>query len=96
MGDIADAMIEGLFCQLCGGYIDGDEPGYPRYCSDECKNIHETGTPHNRTKDELDAHSVAVKERKAEHRRAKRKRKRARKTERLAEAKAEKLKAEEE
>jgi len=32
MGDIADAMINGLFCQYCGCLIDGDEPGYPRDC----------------------------------------------------------------
>ena len=32
MGEIAEAMIEGLFCQYCGVLIDGDEPGYPRNC----------------------------------------------------------------
>ena len=32
MGDIADAIINGLFCQHCGELIDGDEPGYPRAC----------------------------------------------------------------
>jgi len=32
MGDIADAMIGGLFCEQCGGLIDGEEPGYPRNC----------------------------------------------------------------
>lgn len=32
MGDIADAMLSGLFCQTCGEIIDDDEPGYPRSC----------------------------------------------------------------
>ena len=33
MGDIADGMLNGLFCQLCGVVIDGEEPGYPRFCA---------------------------------------------------------------
>lgn len=32
MGEIAEAMLEGLFCQACGELIDGEEPGYPRDC----------------------------------------------------------------
>jgi len=33
MGEIADAMLSGLFCAECGGVFDDhDEPGYPRYC----------------------------------------------------------------
>lgn len=32
MGDIADAMLDGLLCQICGELIDGEEPGYPRTC----------------------------------------------------------------
>ena len=32
MGEIADAMLQGLFCQLCGELIDGFETGYPRTC----------------------------------------------------------------
>jgi hypothetical protein len=34
MGEIAEAMINGLFCEMCGAYLDGEEPGYPRRCSD--------------------------------------------------------------
>lgn len=34
MGDIAEGMIEGFFCQQCGCVIDGEEPGYPRFCED--------------------------------------------------------------
>jgi len=33
MGEIAEAMIEGLFCQFCGEFIDGEQPGYPRSCA---------------------------------------------------------------
>jgi len=33
MGEIADAMLSGLFCQCCGEVFDDmDEPGYPRMC----------------------------------------------------------------
>ena len=32
MGDMADATINGLFCEQCGELIDGDEPGCPRNC----------------------------------------------------------------
>ena len=34
MGEIADAVIGGFYCQECGQYIDGKEPGYPRICKD--------------------------------------------------------------
>ena len=36
MGDIADAVIEGMMCELCGVYL-GIGPGYPRQCED-CQN----------------------------------------------------------
>lgn len=32
MGEIAEAMLDGLFCQYCGELIDGEETGYPRSC----------------------------------------------------------------
>lgn len=32
MGDIADMMLDGVLCEGCGVYLDGDAPGYPRYC----------------------------------------------------------------
>ncbi|KKP51586.1 MAG: hypothetical protein UR43_C0019G0029 [candidate division TM6 bacterium GW2011_GWF2_33_332] len=32
MGEIADSMINGEFCQSCGEYI-GNATGYPRHCS---------------------------------------------------------------
>lgn len=34
MGDIADSIIEGEFCQFCGCYL-GDAVGYPQSCA-EC------------------------------------------------------------
>lgn len=34
MGDIADAVLDGLFCESCGDLIDGEETGYPRNCED--------------------------------------------------------------
>lgn len=39
MGDIADMMIEGVLCEGCGIYIEGEPPGYPRRCKD-CKPAH--------------------------------------------------------
>ncbi len=30
-----DYVADGLCCNVCGAYIDGDEPGYPRTCP-EC------------------------------------------------------------
>lgn len=37
MGEIAEMMLDGTLCQVCGGIIDGDTPGYPRYCQDCAK-----------------------------------------------------------
>ena len=38
MGEIADSMINGEVCEMCGVYLDyGDEPmGIPMYCSESC------------------------------------------------------------
>lgn len=36
MGEIADDMINGFMCQVCGEVIDGSVPGYPRLC-ESCK-----------------------------------------------------------
>lgn len=36
MGEIADSMINGETCEMCGVFLDGERPGYPRYCSLEC------------------------------------------------------------
>lgn len=32
MGDIADGMVDGVFCQSCGEFI-GPGGGFPRFCS---------------------------------------------------------------
>jgi len=37
MGEIAEAMSNGLFCACCGVMLDGEEPGYPRYCTRQCE-----------------------------------------------------------
>lgn len=34
MGEIAEAMVNGLFCEQCGALVDGKEVGYPRLCAD--------------------------------------------------------------
>lgn len=37
MGEIAEMMLDGTLCQICGSVIDGDSPGFPRYCLDCAK-----------------------------------------------------------
>lgn len=32
MGEQADMMIGGFLCVLCGVFLDGEEPGFPRQC----------------------------------------------------------------
>ena len=36
MGEIADAMISGEMCEMCGVYLDSGEMGIPMYCSVQC------------------------------------------------------------
>lgn len=38
MGEIADMILEGILCQLCGVYIDDENQEFPRYCEDCEKN----------------------------------------------------------
>lgn len=35
MGEIADMMLEGTLCAMCGVFI-GTDSGIPTYCSEEC------------------------------------------------------------
>jgi predicted nucleic acid-binding Zn ribbon protein len=34
MSYFEDYVADGLCCNVCGAYIDGEEPGYPRTCND--------------------------------------------------------------
>jgi hypothetical protein len=34
MGEIAEMMLNGFYCEQCGCLIDGEETGYPRKCED--------------------------------------------------------------
>lgn len=36
MGEVAEMLIEGLLCEGCGIFLDGEHPGYPRKC-EECE-----------------------------------------------------------
>ena len=36
MGDIADMMLDGTLCEMCGVYLEGEADGFPRYCSAQC------------------------------------------------------------
>lgn len=44
MGEAADMLLNGLLCECCGELIDGEEPGFPRYCSAECVEARGAGT----------------------------------------------------
>lgn len=33
MGDIAEMMLDGLLCEICGDIIDFDESWFPRTCN---------------------------------------------------------------
>lgn len=35
MGEMADAILDGVFCQICGEYL-GEGDGFPTYC-EACK-----------------------------------------------------------
>lgn len=37
MGEIAEKILNGQLCEVCGAFVDGEEPGYPRKCED-CEN----------------------------------------------------------
>jgi len=36
MGDVVDAILEGVLCEQCAVYIDTEAMGFPRKCGD-CK-----------------------------------------------------------
>lgn len=36
MGDVVDLVLDGILCEACGCFIDGNASGYPRKCAD-CK-----------------------------------------------------------
>lgn len=40
MGEIAEGIINGFWCEICGMMVDGDEPGFPRTC-DSCAGVEE-------------------------------------------------------
>jgi hypothetical protein len=37
LADIAEMIMEGLLCEVCGGIVDEESTGYPRSCED-CEN----------------------------------------------------------
>lgn len=44
MGDIADAMLSGVLCQICGEYLGGEGDGFPVTCGgckDELEAMHD-------------------------------------------------------
>lgn len=34
MGEIAEAMLDGFLCASCGSFLDGESPGFARFCGD--------------------------------------------------------------
>ena len=43
MGEIAEAVLEGVLCEQCGEYLGEDGPGHPRLCT-ACLEENEKGT----------------------------------------------------
>ena len=78
MGEIADAMLNGLFCMTCGEYLEAGECGHPRSCAgcakDEPEPTKRGPTPRGK--------NWARNRRKKEKRRAKKAASRAQKVER--------------
>lgn len=42
MGEIADMMLDGTMCEMCGVFLDEEDvdviEGIPNYCSESCAN----------------------------------------------------------
>jgi len=38
MGDVVDLVLDGILCEACGCFIDGNASGHPRNCAD-CKDV---------------------------------------------------------
>lgn len=38
MGEIAEMMLDGTLCELCGAYLDTEGDGVPRKCN-QCQSI---------------------------------------------------------
>ena len=36
MSEFTEMIVEGILCETCGVFIEGDPPGHPRNCED-CK-----------------------------------------------------------
>lgn len=52
MGEIADMMINGEMCEMCGVYLEGEAGGFPRYCSRQCAD--DRGADYSQVVDEDD------------------------------------------
>lgn len=40
MGEVAEMVVEGVLCEVCGAVVDGEATGYPRQC-DICEDEEE-------------------------------------------------------
>ena len=45
MGEIADSMLSGEFCEMCGVLLEENNVGIPMYCSKQC--ARDRGVPEN-------------------------------------------------
>jgi len=52
MGEIADDMINGVTCNLCGVYLGGEPVGFPAFCSRQCAK--DGGMPDGYVADEIE------------------------------------------
>ena len=51
MGEIADAIISGEMCEMCGAYLENNDMGICMYCSERC--ALDRGVPKNEVKDRI-------------------------------------------
>ena len=50
MGEIAEMILDGILCQVCGTYIDDEDEGFPRTCSDCQKEEKRSQKPRKKNK----------------------------------------------
>lgn len=63
MGEIAEMHLDGTLCEMCGEFLDGESPGYPRYCSKQCAEDRGCDVDHLIDLDNQDSEEEATTER---------------------------------
>lgn len=48
MGNVVDLVLDGILCEACGAFVDGNASGYPRKCID-CRSGNEIVMPEKKS-----------------------------------------------